>query len=92
MATRSENPAPGCLRSKEELISDGFKYTDDCKICHDDYNVLCRVAKHASHPLSSAGNSVYFLDIFGTSSSCFKIQNTQEKFRDKFELLVSWKN
>jgi uncharacterized CHY-type Zn-finger protein len=60
MATRQENPASGCPASKEELISDGFKYSDDCKICRDDYNVLCRVTKHPSRPLPSTGGNDLF--------------------------------
>ncbi len=50
MATRQDEPAPGCKASKEELSSDGFKYSDDCPMC-EKLGVLCFVANHPSRPL-----------------------------------------
>jgi hypothetical protein len=93
MAMRRENPAPGCSVSKEELISDGFKYSDDCPICRDDYNVLCRVAKHLPHPLlPSTGKSVYLIIFLVINllllSAPFQIQSIQTK---KFGQFL-WKN
>jgi hypothetical protein len=52
MATRQDEPAPGCKATKEELSSDGFKYSDDCPMCAK-RSVLCEVANHPCRPLSS---------------------------------------
>eukprot|EP01040_Poterioochromonas_malhamensis_P017433 gene17433-20031_t len=55
MATRHENPAPGCPVSQEQLMTskDPLNIYDDCPICRDDYNVLCRVAKHPSRSIDT---------------------------------------
>lgn len=51
MATRSNDPATLCTAFKEELlaqIKNPLEITDDCPICRDDYQILCRVARHPS--------------------------------------------
>ena len=53
MPTRRDKPDDGCKATKEDLMNqkDPLNSTDDCPICREDYNVLCRVANHPSRPL-----------------------------------------
>ena len=55
--TRSNSPSENCKITKDELRSDGFKYTEDCPICRDHYQILCIVA---CHPTNATGD-VFFL-------------------------------
>lgn len=64
METKQESSASDCPASKQELLSRENRrldISDDCPICRDDYNVLCRVAKHPSRPLLSTGKTLWEL-------------------------------
>lgn len=62
--SRQALPPEGCKATKEGLMESKFKLdeTDDCPICRDDWNVLCRVS---NHPLRQAtSNFPVFLNLF----------------------------
>ena len=68
MATpvKSDNPAVLCTSTKEDLLKgDVLKVWDNCPICCDDYDILCRVA---CHPSTTTGKSSS--DMIILSSSC----------------------
>lgn len=52
MATRQDEPAPGCRASQEQLLNskDPLNIYDDCPMC-EKLGVLCFVANHPSRPL-----------------------------------------
>ncbi len=59
MATRSNLPSEHCKATQEALLAqkkNPLDVSDDCPICRDDYQVLCRVA---CHPTTATGN-VFF--------------------------------
>ena len=70
MATRQAEPAHGCKASKEELSSDGFKYSDDCPMC-EKLEVLCFVANHPSRPLPPTGKKLILL-LFSSYFLCYR--------------------
>mmetsp|Transcript_19168 Transcript_19168/g.20786 ORF Transcript_19168/g.20786 Transcript_19168/m.20786 type:complete len:273 (-) Transcript_19168:58-876(-) len=61
MATRQDEPAPGCRASQEQLLNskDPLNIYDDCPMC-EKLGVLCFVANHPSRPLltSTASNII----------------------------------
>jgi hypothetical protein len=56
---RQDAPSAKCHALKEDLLNkkkNPLDIDDDCPICREDGNVLCRVA---NHPLGAQGNSIF---------------------------------